>query len=372
MLDSLSRILALVVKELQVLFKDPRTRVQLILPPVVQCILFGYALTYDLAHVPYVVLDQDRSTASGALLAEFDGSDTFEWVADVDRASDVRRFIDGRRALIAIQIGRGFGRDLAAGRPAHVQVIADGRNSNTAGTGLSYVESVVADFGARWQQDHARTTVPIRVSTRAWYNPSLESRWNMIPALIGTLTMLQTLLLTAMSVAREREHGTFDQLLVTPLRPSEVIVGKAVPAMMVGTMQATLVLLVAQLWFRIPFQGSYLTLYVGLLVFLLGAVGIGLFVASFAATMQQAMLYSYSVLLPFTLLSGLTAPVDNMLLVLQYLTVLNPLRYAIRMTRRVYLEGADFVASVPDLWPLLVICAVTYPVAGWMFRHRLG
>ncbi|MEJ2287774.1 MAG: ABC transporter permease, partial [Deinococcales bacterium] len=349
----------------------PRTRVSVLLPPVLQCVLFGYALTYDLSHVPYAVLDLDRSAASEALLAEFDGSGVFERVANLDRAADIRRFIDDRQGLLVVQIGQDFSRDLQAGVPTQVQVIADGRNSNTANTALAYVGSVVEAFGTQWRASRGLPGPPIRISMRAWYNPLLESRWNMIPALIGTLTMLQTLLLTSMSVAREREHGTFDQLLVTPLRPSEIIVGKTVPPMLVGTAQATLVLLVAQLWFRIPFEGSLLTLYAGILFFLLGAVGIGLLISSFAATMQQAMLYTFTVLAPFTLLSGLIAPIDNMPVVLQYATLIDPLRYAIDMTRRVYLEGAGFAQIVPDLWPLAVIGALTLPVAAWMFRHRL-
>jgi pyoluteorin transport system permease protein len=209
------------------------------------------------------------------------------------------------------------------------------------------------------------------VTMRAWYNPTLETRWNMIPSLIGTLTMLQTLMLTAMSVAREREQGTFDQLLVTPFRPSEIMIGKAVPSMFVGTTQATLVLLVAQLWFRIPFEGSFVTLYVGLVLFLLAAVGIGLLVSSFVASMQQAMLFSFVLLMPFTLLSGLTTPIANMPTVLQYFTLMNPLRYAIDIAHRVYLEGATLANIMPDLWPLAVMAAVTLPVASWMFRHRL-
>ena len=186
-----------------------------------------------------------------------------------------------------------------------MQVIADGRNSNTAGTALGYVGAVVTAFNADWRAAHGQGGSPVRVALRAWYNPNLETRWNMIPGLIGTLTLLQTLLLTAMSVAREREQGTFDQLLVTPFRPVEIMIGKALPSLLIGFVQATTILLVAQLWFRIPFAGSFVTLYAGLSLFLLAAVGIGLLVSSLAATMQQAMLFSFLVLMPFALLSGL-------------------------------------------------------------------
>ena len=193
-----------------------------------------------------------------------------------------------------------------------MQVIADGRNSNTAGTAIGYVSSIVEHSTPTGRA----TTAPRRrrcgSSTRAWYNPNLETRWFMIPGMIGTLTLIQTMMLTAMSVAREREQGTFDQLLVTPFRPFEIMAGKALPSMLVGTIQAGGVLLVAQLWFRIPFAGSYLTLYAGLLLFLLAAVGIGLLVSAVAATMQQAMLYSMLLIMPFSLLSGLTTPISSM------------------------------------------------------------
>ncbi len=371
MADALFRILALIRKELLALLKDPRTRMSLLLPPVLQCLLFGYAASYDLNNVPYAVLDQDHSAASAELLSRLDGSGVFVRVASLRRAADIRDYIDNRRALLVVQIGQDFERNLQAGQPAEIQVIADGRNSNTAGTALAYVGAVAEAFGAQWQAQHGQSGPPVRMTTRAWYNPSLETRWNMIPALIGTLTMLQTLLLTAMSVAREREQGTFDQLLVTPFHPSEIMIGKAIPSMLVGTTQATLILLVAQLWFRIPFEGSFFTLYAGLAFFLLAAVGIGLLVSAFVATMQQAMLFSFVLLMPFTLLSGLTTPIGNMPSVLQYLTLINPLRYAIDMAHRVYLEGAGFTELASDLWPLAVIAAITLPIASWLFRHRL-
>ncbi len=181
--------------------------------------------------------------------------------------------IDARRALLVVQIDQQFERRLLSGRSADVQLIADGRNSNTAGTAMGYVTSIVNQFNADLGRDHGFAPAPMQLVARAWYNPNLETRWFMIPGMIGTLTLLQTMMLTAMSVAREREQGTFDQLLVTPFRPFEIMAGKALPSMVVGTIQATGVLLVAQLWFRIPFAGSYLTLYAGLLLFLLAAVG---------------------------------------------------------------------------------------------------
>jgi ABC-2 type transport system permease protein len=321
--------------------------------------------------VPYAVIDQDQSQSSRTLLAGLDGSGLFERVAELHRAADIATWIDARRALLVLQIPSDFERRLQNGSGAVVQVIADGRNSNTAGTALGYLGSIVDQFNSEWRSSHALPAASIEVVTRAWYNPNLETRWNMIPGLIGTLTLIQTMMLTAMSVAREREQGTFDQLLVTPFRPYEIMAGKALPSMVVGTSQATGVLLVAQLWFHIPFAGSYLTLYTGLLLFLLAAIGIGLLLSSVATTMQQAMLYSMLLIMPFSLLSGLTTPLTNMPLVLQYFTALNPLRYAIDVARRVYLEGVGLPLLWSDLWPLGLIATITLGGASWMFSHRM-
>jgi ABC-2 type transport system permease protein len=380
MLDSILRILALTRKELLAILKDPRGRFTLLIPPIIQCLIYGYVATYDLNDIPFAVLDEDRSMASRELVARFDGSRVFRRVANLDRSADIQTTIDERRALLVVRIDQDFERRLLSGQPATVQVIADGRNSNTAGTALGYIGSIVEAFNADWRGNHPMISGGtsggsgsggIVVVTRAWFNPNLETRWHMIPSLIGTLTLLQTLLLTAMSVAREREQGTFDQLLVTPFRPAEIMAGKALPSVLVGLVQATNILLVAQLWFHIPFAGSFLTLYAGLLLFLLAAVGIGLLVSSFAATMQQAMLFSFLVMMPFALLSGLATPLSNMPEFLQYFTMANPLRYAIEIAERVYLEGASLERLIPDLWPLAVIAAVTLSTASWMFSRRL-
>jgi len=378
MFDAVLRIIALTRKELLAVLKEPRSRYAIFMPPILQCLIYGYVASYDLNDVAYAVLDRDHSAASHELLAGLDGSGVFHRVANLEREADVKTFIDERRVILVIQIDQDFERRLLWGQTTEVQVIADGRNSNTAGTAMSYVAAIVEGFNVKWRAAHPSPAPPgtdapwaVQVVGRAWYNPNLESRWNMIPSLIGTLTLLETLLLTSMSVAREREQGTFDQLLVTPFRPIEIMAGKAVPSMIVGTVQATTILLVAQLWFRIPFAGSLVTIYIGLVFFLLSAVGIGLFISSIAVTMQQAMLYSFVILMPFVLLSGLMTPINSMPVFLQYLTLINPLRYAIEIVHRVYLEGAGLSLILSELWPMAVISVVTLSAAAWMFRHRL-
>jgi len=372
MFESLLRILALTRKEFLAVLKDPRSRISLFAPPIIQCLIFGYAASYDLSNVSYAVLDQDRSFASTQLLSKLDGSGVFQRVANLSRVKDIEGVIDHKKALLVLQIGQNFERNLLMGQTAPVQLIVDGRNSNTAAIASSYIATEIAAFNAQWREEHGGTQISIRSVTRAWYNPNLESRWFMVPGMIATLTLLQTLILTAMSVAREREHGTFDQLLVTPFSPTEIMVGKALSPITIGLAQATGVLLVAQLWFRIPFAGSFLTLYICLGIFLFAIIGIGLLVSSISANMQQAMLYSFVLMLPFILLSGFMTPISTMPRGFQYVTLLNPLRYAIRCVQRVYLEGAGIELLIPDLWPMLLIGTVTLPAAAWMFRHRFA
>ncbi len=371
MLNALLRILALTRKELLAVLKDPRSRVTLFLPTLIQCFIYGYAATYDLNHVTYAVLDQDRSAASQELLASLDGSGVFTRVSNFSDAAALKASVNEGRALLGIQIGQDFERRLQSGDTAGVQVLADGRNSNTAGIATGYIANIVDAFNADWRAKHNLSPPAVRITLRAWYNPNLQTRWNMVPALLGTLSLIQVLLLTAMSVAREREQGTFDQLLVTPFTSAEIMAGKALPSAIIGVAQVTIVLLIAQFWFRIPFIGSFVTLYASLCAFILAAAGIGLMVSTIAGTMQQAMLYNFLLIMPFTLLSGLTTPISSMPKSLQYCTLINPLRYAIEIAHRIYLEGAGFKLLWPELWPLLIIAGVTLTSASLMFRKSI-
>ena len=368
MTDLLRRVLGLVLKELLAVLKDPASRAVLLGPAIVQTLVFGYAATYDLNDVPYAVLDNSRSRASSELLSRLDGTGVFRRVATLASPGEIADVIDSGGALMVIRIADDFAGALGAGRDAPVQLVLDGRNSNTAGSAIAHVSAIVNRFNA----DHLGRRPALTIETRAWFNPNLETRWNIVPALIASLSMLQTLLLTALSVAREREEGTFDQLLVTPLGPAEIMVGKAVPSVLIGLLQASLVLAVAALWFRIPMAGSLLTLYAGLAIFTTASVGIGLSISALSSGMQQAMLYTFVLVMPMMLLSGLTTPVANMPEILQMATWANPLRFAIDLVRRVYLEGAGLGEVAADLIPMLFIAAVTLPLAAWLFRNRLA
>jgi pyoluteorin transport system permease protein len=372
LLSAVFRILALARKDLAAMLKDPNERGVLFVPPVIIIILFGYVATFDLNRINYVVLNRDRSPTSFALLATLDSSNVFRRVANLERPDEVRDAIDDRRALLAVEIDADFERHLEAGESADLQVIVDGRNSNTAGTALNYMSAIVDSFNADWRRTHGEADQPVTIALRAWYNPNLESRWSVVSALVGAATIAEILLLTAMSVAREKEQGTFDQLLVTPFRPFEIVAGKALPPFMVGLIHSVTILIVALFWYRIPFEGSFAVLYIGIVAFFLAVVGAGLLLSSILETMQQALLVCFLVAMPLLLLSGLFTPLNSMPRELQYLTLIDPARYMIDIARKVYLEGSGLNQIWPDLWPLLVMAAVTLTLGASVLRQRLG
>jgi ABC-2 type transport system permease protein len=367
----LGRILALVRKEFLTLLKDPKSRMVLIVPPLIQLLVFGYAATFDLKQVPYAVYDEDRGLAARELLARFDGSTAFRKVAELDSEAQIAPLVDRREVLVVIHAGPRFTDELLSGRPAPLQVILDGRNSNTAMVALNYVRTIVNRFNDDWIAARGTQGPPARLQMRAWFNPNLDSRWFFIPGIIGMLTLVVTMLVTALTVAREREQGTFDQLLVTPLRPGEILIGKALPGFVIGIVQATLILLVATLWFEVPLLGSLPAFYAGLALFLLSGVGAGLLISALSATQQQGLLGAFLFMVPAVILSGFATPIANMPPAVQTLTLINPLRYFLIVVRKVFLEGAGFALLVDQFWPMAVIGAATLALAGWLFRHRM-
>lgn len=371
------RIAFLCRKELITLLKEPSSRAMLFMPALMQALLFGYGATFDLRHVPYAVLDLSGGQASTELLSQMDGAGMFERTAMLASSAQIAGVIDANEVLLVISIPADFEQRLAAGQSAPLQLIMDGRNSTTAGAAAGYIGSIVADFNreqssrAQLNQTGAAGGQAVQLVTRSWYNPNLESRWQLMPALIAALSMLQTLLIAALSVAREREQGTFDQLLVTPLTPMQILIGKALPSILVGLVQSTIILLIIRFWFQIPMAGSVGVLYLALAVFTVASVGIGLSISAVAANMQQAMLYTFLLIMPLMLLSGLMTPVANMPKVLQVATYANPLRFGIDLVRRVYLEGAGLQEVGFNFIPMLAVAAITLPLAAWLFRNRL-
>jgi ABC-2 type transport system permease protein len=364
----LSQILFLIEKEFLALLKDRSSRVILVAPVFMQCLLFGYAATYDLTSAPYVVYDGSRSRESTELMRRIDASGIFVREATLDSPSQVAGKITSSAAAIAICIPPGFAEDIATGGSGVIELILDGRNSVTAGMASAYIASIAARFGAELRGSGGA----VSVAARPWFNENLDSRWTILVGLIAALAMLQTLMTAAFSVAREREQGTFDQLLVTPLVPWQILIGKALPPIMVGLLQSTIIFLVIRFWFGIPMAGSLPLLYLVLLVFNCATVGIGLSISAFALTMQQAMLYAFFAAVPMMLLSGIFSPVHNMAEVLQWLTFANPLRFGVDAVRRIYLEGAGLEQVWFDFVPLFCVMCVFMPLAAWLFRNRLS
>ncbi len=373
-MKTLRRIIALTIKEFLAIAKDPKSRFVVIGPPLIQFFVFGYAATFDVKHVRYAVFDEDRSPASRALLARFDGSESFRFERALDHEREIPALIDNQEVRMVLRVPSNFGADLAADRAPAIQILVDGRNSNVASIALGYANTIVAEFSARWPRASAGSTVlPMAaVVDRAWYNPNFLSRWYIASALGGVICTVVVMILASLSVAREREFGTFDQLLVAPFSPTEILIGKSIPAFVFGLAIALLLSTAAVWWFDIPFEGSVSALLLILSIYILAIVGIGLFVSSLAMTMQQGLLGSFIAIMPFVILSGFTTPIQSMPDWLQYLTLLNPLRYVTAGLRQIFLEAAALPDVIHQIWPLALIASSTLTVAAWFFRHRTG
>lgn len=372
MISILSSILVLFQKEVRIIWADPRNRTVLFAPILIQALLFGYVATFDLNNVTYALLDEDRSQSSSDLVELFDGSPTFVRAQTLQNSSQIAPILDRKQAVMVLHIGPSFEHDLTAGKEAAVQILVDGRNGNVAGIASGYASALVDTFNRARLEASGEALPGLAVSTRAWFNPNLETRWNMVSGMTVTLAMIQVMLLSALTVAREREQGTFDQLLVTPLSSMTILWGKSFPPVVIGLAQSAIVILIALFWFRIPFAGSYALLFAGLVIFNFALVGIGLCISTLTSTMQQAMLYSFSLIITMILLSGYVTPITSMPSVLQTLTLANPVRHAIDFAQRIYLEGATWNQLWKDYAALGVIGTVTLGTASRLFRRGLN
>ncbi len=364
------RLLVLIIKEFLALFRDKKSRMAVIVPPILQLLIFGYAATFDLEHATLAIFNEDSGSFSRELAARFERSSGFDVVGFLRSEAEIAPLIDRKGALLVLRIGEQCSQQVAQGESCPIQVLIDGRNSNTAMLALNYVRTIVTDFN---QEKAALSSsgLPAQLSMRAWFNPNLESRWFIVPGIIALLSMIVTLVVTALSVAREREAGTFDQLLVTPLRPWEILIGKAMPGLIVGVGEASLIIAVTMFWFKIPLVGSLAVLYPALVIYVLSIIGVGLMISSFSATLQQALLGAFLFIVPAVILSGFSTPIANMPQFMQALTYLDPMRYFLTIVRRVFLEGAGMEYFIHDLWPMSLIALVTLSLATWLFRHRM-
>ncbi|WP_027158030.1 ABC transporter permease [Methylobacter luteus] len=363
---------ALLIKEFLALVRDRKSRFILIGPPVIQLFIFSYAATFDLNHIPIAIYNEDRSIASRDFIERFTAAPAFTEVLRITHQEQIAPALDEKKVLAVLHLGPHFSRDLYAGqKPAVAQILIDGRDSNTAMIALNYMQSIVAAFNLDWAQRHNLPLPPAQLEIRAWFNPNLESQWFIVSGIVGLLTLVVTIVVTALSIAREREQGTFDQLMVTPLTPFQILVGKALPAAIIGILEASFIIFMAVFWFRIPMIGSLAALYLGVVLFVLSVIGIGLMISSLSVTQQQGLLGTFLFIVPAVILSGFATPIANMPSFVQDLTLLNPLRYFLVIVRGVFLEGLSASALISQYWPLAVISIVTLICASWLFRRRM-
>lgn len=366
------RIITLIIKELFAAWSDPRGRFILIVPPMIQMLLFTFAATQDVANVRIAVLNEDYGTAARDLVARFEGSPNFAEVRHLRGEADIAPAVDSRSVLMVLHIGSDFSRTLTARRRKAVQLILDGRRANAAQLVAGYTQEILDRYDRELAADRRRPERPSDAVARVWFNPNREPTWNSVPGLVVILTTLMGLVVTALSVAREREQGTFEQLLVSPLQPVEIIVGKTVPALFIGLAEATMMIGVGVVVFRVPLHGSVALLYASMVVYLAAVIGVGLFISSLARTQQQAILGAFIFMVPAVTLSGFASPIENMPDWLQSATLANPLRHFLIIVKGLFLKDLPPAEVLHNLWPLALIALLTLSGATWLFRRRLG
>jgi len=379
------RIAAIVRKELHQLLRNRRTRIFLFIPPIFQLILYGYAVNLDVDNLRMAWMDLDQSPQGHDLLADFQGSGRFLLTALPQNETEIQGILDRGQAQLVVRVLPGFGRDILRGRPTAVQILVDGANSNTASLASAYATQLVAAYSLRMAPPRLQSRIMARVgmgtislkaprltdSPRVWFNADLKSRNYFVPAVICNLIMVVTVMLTAMAIVREKELGTMEQLMVTPIRPIELMIGKMIPAALVGMLDLVLMTSAALLIFHIPFRGNPLVLLLSAALFLLTSLGMGLFISTISNTQQQAIMSSSLVAIPTFLLSGFAYPIRNMPVAVQYFTYLNPLRYLIEIARGIFLKGT----GIPVLWPQMLALfgygMIVMGLSAASFRKRL-
>lgn len=363
-----ARLRAQVVKELLSILRDPRSRLIVFLPPLMQLLIFTFATTLEVRNANIAVYNLDAGRWSYEMEARVGAADFVNKVYTVHSRDELRRLIDQRKVIAALDMGPDFSRDIAAGGTGTMQVIVDGRRSNAGQITVGYLNAIAAEVGTAARKEPQRAS-PVVV--RHWFNPNLIYRWFVVPALSGILVFFSTLMITALSIARERELGTFDQLLVSPTTTLEIIVAKTVPALAIGAVLGLLMIAAAAFLFGVPFTGSFWLLLPSLLLFILSVVGIGLMVSAVSATQQQAIMGAFAIGVPAVLMSGFATPVENMPLVLQWMAQGIPLTHFLIIVEGTFLKAMPVSDIIANTWPLVVIALTTLTAATLLVRSRL-
>lgn len=366
------RMVTIVRKELLVLLCNRVSRMLIIVPPLVQIVIFGWAATMEVRNVDVAVLDHDNGRWSREIVHRLEGSPTFRSVRFLPSEQRIRPVLEGQEALFILTFDQEFSRRVERGESAEMQVILDGRRSNAAQIAAYYLSRIVEGMAVDTPLGRAAAAATPRldVRMRCWFNPNLEFQWFFLPNLIGMLSLILGLVVTGLSVAREREVGTFDQLLVSPATPTEIALAKLAPGCIVGLVHGTIFLLITVFGFGVPFTGSVVLLYLAMLVFAVASGGVGLMVSSLSATQQQAFLGAFTVGVPCILISGAVTPIINMPIFLQHASQLNPLRHFTVISQGVFLKDITFAAAAVSLGKITLISLAAVSVAVWMFKRR--
>ncbi len=367
------RIYSLILKELIAVWRDPKSRVSILLPPVIQLCIFTFAATLDVKHVSIGILNRDNGEKGYELVERFRGSPTFEHITHLPSVDSMKPYIDRQDGVMVLSIDETFSRRLDSNKRAPVQLILDGRKSNATQIVAGYASRIIEQF----EQDYDESLSGIKLQSsklapRNWYNPNILYYWYNVPSLVAILSMLTCLLVTAISVARERELGTFDQLLVSPLLPIEILLGKIIPGILIGLAEGSIIVVVGVFLFGVPFTGSFFLYYFSLFVFVSAISGIGLFISSLCSTQQQAILGTFVFMVPSVMLAGFATPIENMPTWMQPITYLMPLRYMLVISKGIFLKQMPASIVFQQLWPMIVIAFCTLIGAGQFFRKRLG
>ena len=357
----IARLKQMLIKEFIQVFRDKRTRFILIIPPIIQMMVFGYAANYEIHQVPTVVLDLDHSQESRELVSRFTSSPYFDVQRQLTSSRQLGDLIEQGKATAGLEIDAGFAQKLRSGQTAPLQVIVDATNSNTALIASGYISQIAQRFAQEYQRDRIGRIAPqlievmpsVELVPRPWYNPDLRSRWFFVPGIIGSLTLVLVITLTAFAVVREREIGTLEQIMVTPIRPVEFILGKTLPFFLIGIFDVTLIAVVGSLWFQVPFRGHVLVLVIGAVLFILCMLGVGLLISTVSSTQQQAMVTSFFFIMPAITFSGFGFPISTMPHWMQLLSYAIPLRYFLIVIRGSYLKGV----GIDILWPQMAAMA---------------
>lgn len=341
------RIRSLAIKELIQTFRSRRRLFLVFVAPVIQLLVFGYVATMDVNNVSTALVDADRSQESRELVRRIESSGHFTVVYRADSSASIPDLIDRGEVLMSIEIKRGFSEDLKKRTPAQVQVIVDGTDSNTALIASNYLAVIVARYSKDLATPLAVKQTALDIRSRVWFNPDLRSRNYFLPGVIALIVMLMCLILTSMAIVQEREIGTMEQLMVTPIKPLELILGKIIPPALVGFADMLIVTSGAVLWFDVPIKGGLLFLFLCTTVYLLSVLGFGLYISTISKTQQQALMATFLFVFPVLLLSGFATPIENMPIGFQYVTYLSPLRYFLVIVRGIFLKGV----GLDVLWP---------------------